>query len=108
MAEVRIAKKDVIAEVDEGGVKVTRKVAIEGQPVPAAYADLVDDKDVDTEVEKTRMTGDRRAAAEDEDREPPDHDDHRATAAAPAEIKRRTRSRNKARGGSKSKADDDE
>jgi hypothetical protein len=110
VGEVRIAKKTVVAEVDEGyGAKIPRVVAIEGQQVPAVYADLVDDKDVDTEVAMTRSTTDRRAAAAEE-REEPDHEDHRETVAAPAPVKRRSAAKNKARSTSrsKSKSDDDD
>jgi hypothetical protein len=40
----RVAAEDVYADVDEGlGTVVRRKVAAEGQPVPAAFDELVDD-----------------------------------------------------------------
>jgi hypothetical protein len=108
MGEVQIAKKDVVAAVDEGlGVKIKRKVAIEGQPIDPAFADHVNKSDVTTEVEKTRSTSDRRAAGE-EPAEAPEHDDVRAQAAAPAEVKRRRRSSNKSRSTAKNKSDDDE
>jgi hypothetical protein len=43
MNDVRYATENVVAEVDEEGGKVTRQVAVAGQPVPAAYDHLVPD-----------------------------------------------------------------
>jgi hypothetical protein len=58
MGERLIAKKDIYAEVEEEGGKIPRLVAAKGQPVPAGYADLVDDADVTTETATTRIAAD--------------------------------------------------
>jgi hypothetical protein len=42
---MRYAKKNIYADVEEEGGTINRLVAVEGQPIPAAYAHLVDDKD---------------------------------------------------------------
>jgi hypothetical protein len=66
--EVRTAKEDLYAEIDEGvGVPIRRLVAAKGQQVPRAYAHLVGEDDIETEVAVTeyvdgRATSVRRAA----------------------------------------------
>lgn len=55
MTERLIAKKNVYADVPEDGGTVRRLVAAEGQPVPAAFADLVDAADVINERDRTRV-----------------------------------------------------
>lgn len=91
--QVRYAKKDVYADVEnEFGTPVKTKVAVEGQPVPRAYAALVDDKDTTTEIPKTRVsnlvgvgetrsTSDRRAALAERKTELT-HEEARTAAAA--------------------------
>lgn len=46
--QVRYATKNVYADVEEEGGTIRRLVATEGQPIPVAYAELVDDDDTTT------------------------------------------------------------
>jgi len=69
--KVRIAKKDLYADVDNGeGQKIRQLVAREGDEISPALAHLVDDADTTSEMPKTRSllagrgTSARREAAE--------------------------------------------
>jgi hypothetical protein len=84
----RYAKKDIYAEVPEEGGNINRLIAAAGQPIPPAYADLVDTADTTTSVDeahaavagRTSSARRARAGASQEDEAP--HEEFRETAAA--------------------------
>ncbi|MDQ3933422.1 MAG: hypothetical protein M3340_02190 [Actinomycetota bacterium] len=86
----RYAKKDIYAEVEEEGGKINRLVAAAGQPIPAAYAEYVDDADTTTDVDTAhdavpgRTTSARRARAGLSQETEVSHEEFRETAAAGA------------------------
>lgn len=116
--EVRIAKSDIYADVDEGDAGTIRRlVAVKGQQVPRAFAHLVDDGDVTDEVPTsdpvaTRASAVRRHAerAPEMDHEDyreavaktpgPDPDDEEKAKSAPRRSKSRKGAANKARSSS--------
>lgn len=48
----RYAKDNIYADVQEEGGTIRRLVAVKGKPVPAPYADYVDDADTTTDVDE--------------------------------------------------------
>lgn len=78
--EVRIAKQDLYADIDEGDAGTIRRlVAVKGQQVPRAFAHLVDDQDVTNEVPVSDPVVDRATAVRRHAERAPerDHDDYR-------------------------------
>jgi hypothetical protein len=86
--QVRYAKKDIYAEVPEEGGNINRLIAAQGQPIPPAYVDLVDEADTTTDVNvahdiaRGRTSSARRArAGQSQEGELP-HEEFRDVAAA--------------------------